>query len=169
MIKLAILAIALLSSCGAQIETIRGLDGKDGVKGDVGAPGRDGTDGHDGVGCSVQSVAPGIVAPNGGALITCGDTNTLVLNGIDGMDGQDGEDASPTAYSITELVDPCGDALNIYDEVLLKMGNGMLVASFSDNQNGKNTRLSVVVPGTYQTTDGSNCIFTVQNDNSVVW
>lgn len=156
-----------LSSCGdklvERVELIPGPQGPAGEKGDQGDRGSDGSNGQS---CTVQTVVPSVEAPAGGALILCGDSSVLLLNGVD---GEDGADAPQTPYSIVEVIDPCGDASGIYDEIIIRLGTDELVASFSDNANGKNTRLSLLVPGTYQTTDGSNCVFTVSGDLEVTW
>ena len=84
------------------------------------------------------------------------------LNGVNGANGTNGLDATvPEGTNITEVIDPCGDAIGIIDEVLLKLSNGQVLASFSENANGKNTRFSLIPTGSYVTTDGSNCHFTV--------
>lgn len=87
--------------------------------------------------------------------------------GIPGNDGQDGEDGVPGEAAILEVVDPCGDAPGIYDEVVLRLSNGQLLSSFSENSNGKNTRFSILTQGNYVTTDGSNCHFVVTPDGQV--
>lgn len=150
-----------------------GRDGTNGTNGTEGAMGSSGSDGESlegpqgpagtsGTSCTVTGAV-------NGALIQCGDNSILVLNGINGtdgtngQDGSDGQDAPPTSYTVVGLVDPCGDAPGIYDEVFLRLQNGMLIASFSDNSNGKNTRFSVLTPGSYSTTDGSNCYFSINN------
>lgn len=81
--------------------------------------------------------------------------------GVAGVNGTNGLDAD-TTYSVVEIVDPCGQQHpNGYDEVILKLGNGQYLASFSDNANGLNTRFGVLPPGNYRTTDGTNCNFTI--------
>lgn len=66
--------------------------------------------------------------------------------------------------SIVAVLDPCGDTAGVVDEVLLKLSNGQVLASFSDKANGKNTRFSILSENvTYQTTDGSNCTFKIVN------
>jgi hypothetical protein len=63
--------------------------------------------------------------------------------------------------NITEIVDPCGDGPG-FDEIFLRLGDGRLVASFSDNANGLNTRFSVLNPNDsqlYITTDATSCVF----------
>jgi len=92
-------------------------------------------------------------------------------NGLDGAAGKDG--VSPSIeYSIVDVVDPCGDAPGKYDELLLVLGNGTLVASFSDSSSGLNTRLVEIPDGTYNTTDNTGCTFTVSTAGStrhVTW
>jgi hypothetical protein len=142
-------------------------DGATGATGDTGATG---PQGPAGTSCSVQSVDPDpAVAPNGGALITCGTTSTLLLNGAPGAPGPQGEPgtpAPPTAYSVVAVIDPCGPSGG-FDEVFLRFANGSVVASFSDNSAGQNTRLSILVDGSFATSDGTNCAFTVTTDTSV--
>jgi mannitol-specific phosphotransferase system IIBC component len=66
---------------------------------------------------------------------------------------------------VTSMIDVCGDAPGIYDEVLLKTSQGSIIAYF---EQGNNRRLSVVPNGVFQVTDGSGCVFTVNNGN-VTW
>ena len=112
-------------------------DGQVGAKGDTGEQGvagldgQDGTNGHDG------------------------------LNGHNGTNGTNGLNAD-TTYQVIEIIDPCGaQQAQGFDEVILKLGNGKYLASFSDNANGKNTRFGLLPHGNYQTTDGTNCNFTI--------
>lgn len=75
---------------------------------------------------------------------------------------------------IDSLVDPCGNAPTVFDEVFIKVyrpstNSFTLVASFSENSNGKNTRFSVLpVGGPYVTTDGDNCQFSVAQDGHTI-
>lgn len=63
---------------------------------------------------------------------------------------------------IVEILDPCGDSANVYDEVLLKLKNGQVLASFSANSSGLNTRFSLLVFDVlYGTTDGTGCQFKI--------
>lgn len=89
------------------------------------------------------------------------------VNGTNGADGQDGEDAPVNPYDIATIVDPCGDANGVIDEILLRLNNNQIIASFTSS--GNNTRFALVPPGTYTTTDGSNCLFTVHSDGNVTW
>lgn len=71
--------------------------------------------------------------------------------------------------NISQVIDPCNDAPNKYDEVIFKMSNGTYVASFSDNASGLNTRFSVLPVGNYQSTDGTNCRFSVNANGTLTW
>lgn len=87
--------------------------------------------------------------------------------GPKGDKGDQGEAAEVSPYSIVSVLDPCGDAPGVVDEVLLKLSNGQVLVSFSASFNGHNTRLALLPPGTYSTTDGSNCIFTLHSNGTV--
>lgn len=113
-----------------------------------GIVGPKGDSGSDGKSCTVTQVA-------NGALISCPDgTSTAILNGTPGADGQP---APATAYTVTELVDPCGPQ-GAYDEVLLKLANGQILAHFAS---GAKQFLTIVPPGNYTSTDSTNCFFTI--------
>lgn len=58
------------------------------------------------------------------------------------------------------MIDPCGDQ-TAFDEVLLRLANGQLVAHFA---NGSLQFLSVIGPGNYVTTDGTSCYFSVDSN-----
>jgi len=118
---------------------------------------------------------------NEGALISCPDGTTTFIengqdgtngldgqNGTNGQNGQDGQDAVINGFTIVEIINPCGNSPSVYDEVFLKLSNGQIVTSFSDNANGNNTRFSVLEPGSYRTTDGDNCYFTVNSNGEIV-
>ncbi len=108
-----------------------------GAKGDSGAIGAPGVDGRDGV------------------------------DGVDGTDGLPGRDGRDGLDSIIEVIDPCGNATSKVDEVLLRLSTGELLVLFADNSSGKNPRLAIIESGTYVTTDGTNCVFTVDSDGQV--
>jgi hypothetical protein len=67
-------------------------------------------------------------------------------------------------YSITKIIDPCGDSAG-FDEVILKTGAGKLIAYF---ENGASRYLSVIPTGSYRTTDGTNCLFEVTSGGLVL-
>lgn len=179
-----LLLVLVMSSCGYQVpkdqcigsgtecnkqEVIRGEKGETGEQGPAGAPGQRGsdgntgapgvdgeagTDGADGSSCSATRVINGVE-------ISCTDGTHAVV--IDGAPGTDGEDAPPTAYSVVEMLNPCGTQSQ-FDEILLKTASGKWIAHFSS---GGNQFLTVITPGTYRTTDGTNCYFTLNNDGTI--
>jgi hypothetical protein len=133
---------------------------------------------------AVVSTAPTAAScSNGGVtLLTAVDTNDNgrldigsdsnimsqeICNGLDGQDGKDGLGVASSPYMTTELINPCGDASGVNDEVLLRLYNGIILASLSDKFNGNNTRLSVLSPGTYSTTDDDHCTFTITSDGQI--
>lgn len=131
-----------------------GEHGPDGIPGPRGEPGQPGQDGSS---CSASRYDNGIT-------ISCTDGTTAVLfNGTDGENGEDGEDAPPTAYSVVEMRDPCGDQAG-FDEILMRTAGGSWIAHFSS---GNNQFLTVLTPGTYVTTDQSQCYFTLNNDGTI--
>lgn len=87
--------------------------------------------------------------------------------GPQGAQGIPGINGVISDYQINRIEDPCGDAPGIIDEVLLILANGQVLVSFSENANGKNTRFSILPPGSYQTTDGSGCVFTITSSGDV--
>lgn len=101
---------------------------------------------------------------NDNGLVDAEDGNiqsSTICNGTNGTNGSNGTNAPPTPFTPVGLIDPCGDAAGIYDEVFIRLSNGTLLASFSDNVNGQNTRFAVITAGSYMTTDGSRCYFSV--------
>jgi len=135
--------------------------------------------GRDGASCSVSD----------DGLVTCGDSSyqippgdkgdtgdngergTTGSQGIQGIAGEQGDrgDKGDTAeipdFSIVEIIDPCGAAAG-YNEVLLRLKNGTLLAHYAS---GNNQFLVVVPPGSYRTTDGSGCRFSVDQNYNVTW
>lgn len=128
-----------------------GPTGPSGPAGPTGNTGPAGPQGPKGDSCTIQAVV-------NGALISCQDgTNVVILN------GEDGDDAPPTPYTVVSLVDPCGPQ-GSYDEVLMRLGNGQLMAHYA---NGSQQFLTIVGPGSYVTTDGTSCFFTIASDLSI--
>lgn len=143
------------------------------IEGKAGISGSNGVDGYN----SLVAMAPATSCSWGGSTILSGldmDRNGVldpseVSASSEICNGADGVDASVTAYTIVDVIDPCGDSPNVHDEVLLKLANGSILASFSDNSSGQNTRFSVIYQGSYVTTDGSGCHFQVQANGIVNW
>lgn len=161
--KLSLVLLVVLGGCGPDVYVVSGPVGKPGANG------------HNSL---VALVAGAPSCSNGGTTLLSGlDSNdsavldagevTFSADLCNGNDGAVGQDAPPTQFTPTGLVNPCGDAPGIYDEVFIKLANGTLIASFSDNANGNNTRFSVLTTGTYQTTDGDGCTFSVDGSGNI--
>jgi hypothetical protein len=71
-------------------------------------------------------------------------------------------------YTATAVIDPCGLYPGKINEVLLVLANGHILASFSDNASGLNTRFGLLTPGNYVTSDGTLCYFTIDADYKVI-
>jgi hypothetical protein len=177
--------IVMCSSCApARYESLgysegpqgpAGKDGSNGSNGVNGTNGINGANGQDGYSVVFSSVAATTCTNGGSVLLMAKDSNrngvldtsdtnlqaTTICNGVNGT-------TPPVPpMSIVAVLDPCNDAPGIFDEVLLKMQNGTIVASFSDNASGLNTRFSILGAGSYQTTDGSHCFFSVDGSGNL--
>jgi septal ring factor EnvC (AmiA/AmiB activator) len=71
-----------------------------------------------------------------------------------------------TQEGIVEFVDPCGDMLGQFDEVLLRTSSGKLVAYF---ESGSRRFLTILSPGSYRTTDAQRCNFSINPAGAVSW
>lgn len=133
-------AIALLALCGCS-----GADGTQGVQGLVGPSGTPGDN------CEVTTLVPPYPngAHNGGVLVTCPDSQALILNGVQGVPG--------TSVTPVQFCPNSTDYPNTFSEVGFCIG-GTLYASYSANGGF----LTEIVPGNYSS-DGinSSCSFTV--------
>ena len=118
-------------------EQIQGPAGADGAKGDS---------------CTVSTVPAG-------SLIQCEDgSSSLIYNGTDGEDGE-----SP----LLDIVDPCGQETQ-FDEVLLVYeidGQLVYIAYFQSGNNSRLAQLDEYI--NYQTTDGTNCQFRIEEGQLV--
>jgi hypothetical protein len=65
--------------------------------------------------------------------------------------------------TVTEVINPCGDQVGQYDEVLIKLSSGQVVAFF---EHGDKRFLSILDNGTYRTTDQQGCLFNI-NDGQI--
>lgn len=134
-------------TCGTQpsVDVLSGIDGSNGA------------DGVSGQNCIVDSLTNGLK-------VTCGSSAAYVY---------DGKDAPITPYSLVKEIQPCGPGSSPWKEVILCMAGGDLLASFSDNASGTNTRLSNIPQGNYIDTDASSCNFSVSidanNNSTVTW
>lgn len=153
-------------------------DGKDG---ETGAAGLAGSNGHSIVFTALA--ADTAICPAGGVTTLMAldihdtgaysslDPNQYAMTICNGENGQDGQNAALSAYTPVDVIMPCGNNA-AYKEILLRLFNGQLLASFSDDASGKNTRLSLLPDGSYVDTDSSQCTFTVSTSGhtrSISW
>lgn len=141
--KIIILLPIILVSCGQQeqptqrVEKVRVVEGPAGKDG---APGKNGRDGRDGVD---------------------GDKGNDGMNGRDGVDGKDGVDgvdgiSVPPVTGVRFCAEGVSSSFPEYGICI----DGDIYAVY---WSGKNSWLTKIVPGKYQTTtDFGNCTFTVQ-------
>lgn len=95
------------------------------------------------------------------AVICSGRDGTDGAVGAAGATGSRGPQGPAGPLMPVSLIRPCGASSSPWKEVLLCLADGTLLADFSDDASGRNTRLSLVPPGTYEDTDASGCIFVV--------
>lgn len=129
-----------------------GETGRTGPAGASGSNGKDGRDGADGATCQA------ITIPDG-TQVTCGHDVVVILNGRDGVNGTDGQDGADAQL---ELIDLCGNG----KEFLIRLPDGRILAHFVQDSN---QYFSVLGAGTYRSTDGMNCTFTVDADNQIYY
>jgi hypothetical protein len=90
--------------------------------------------------------------------------------GDSGKDGQSvqgpkGDTGKAGANSVVSLIAPCGVASSPWKEQIMCLTTGQLLASFSQNSAGQNTRFSLIGTGDYEDTDESGCNFHVDVDD----
>lgn len=161
LLTMGILLAGLLAACGYQSGDLdRALECADGCS-NPGTPDPTPTpppavDGKNGSSCTVRGTPDG-------AVILCEDGSNAVI--WHGRDYRPEQPAPLNRYEVSEIVDPCGKQAT-YDEVLLKLANGQLLAHYWGSGNSFITTIS---PGSYITTDGTACRFTVTPEGEVVW
>jgi len=139
-----------------------------------GPQGEAGFDGHDAL-IEVLPLAVSCVA-GGYSLLTATDSNSNGLidstdknySLVDVCNGVAGSNGAVGPSGILVIVDPCSDFPGVHDEVLIRLADDRLLASFSNNFNGDYTRFSILLAGNnFQTTDGSGCFFSVDVNNQL--
>jgi len=143
------------------------------IKGDAGS---NGLDGYNGLLSTLRFTSDASVcASEAGVFVKTGldmnRNNVLDLSEVQDSevvcDGANGEDAPNQQYGIVNIIDPCG-ASGGHDEVLLKLANGTIIASFSNNAAGNMTRFSILKAGVnYITTDNSGCFFSIDTNGNI--
>jgi len=77
-----------------------------------------------------------------------------------------GSTPAVAGYAPVEAIQPCGVSPG-FREVLLRLSNGRVLASLSNNAQGGMTRLAFLPDGTYMTTDSMNCRFLLSTDGQM--
>ena len=67
---------------------------------------------------------------------------------------------------VTAIIEPCGHVAGVYNETLLRLSTGALVAYF---EQGGNRFLTTFGAGSYRTTDSKGCNFTVNSIGKVCY
>lgn len=135
-------------------------------------------DGEAGASLAFQIItAPDDACPNGGSTIfvSFDENRSGVYNPLSDHQQStticNGTNASVAAYTPVAPIYVCGHQ-GSFDEVLLRLESGQILASFSAQANGQNTRLVFLPDGDYQTTDGRNCSFSIRTSHearSISW
>lgn len=101
-----------------------------------------------------------------------GDVGDTGSQGVQGDVGPAGPSGYSSPFTPVRVITPCGPSSSPYKEVLLLLYDGNLLASFSDNVSGYNTRLALIPDGSYVDTDASACHFTIStigNTRYIAW
>lgn len=127
--------------------------------------GRPGIDGAAAT-CSTQQLSNGsetICSDGSHSVVVNGSAGAKGDTGASGSNGTNGHDSPITPYSITDVLLPCG-AGGGYDEVLLRLGDGQLLAHFTE---GSREFLSILKPGNYVTASIPACYFSIDVNNNL--
>lgn len=127
-----------------------------------GRPGENGTAAT----CSTQQLSNGsetICSDGSHSVVVNGSAGVKGDTGASGSNGTNGHDSPITPYSITDVLLPCG-AGGGYDEVLLRLGDGQLLAHFTE---GSREFLSILKPGNYVTASIPACYFSIDAGNNL--
>lgn len=137
-IGVTLFLLAILTSCGKHTKTVY-------------VQGTQGPAGEQGQACHAESVT-------GGVNVICGDSANFIPNGTNGQDGKDG-----AFTGRIELVEVCPDIKpQSYMETILEL-DGEFMAYLAASQWNKQRLVKLEAGVTYQTTDGRNVQFQIDN------
>lgn len=103
------------------------------------------------------------------------DTNTGAYNNLSALiaslQGQVNSNVSQLIVlqnqnNVVEYLDPCGDYVNQYDELILKTSSGDYIAYFE--QGGKRFLTKLLRNTQYQTTDNQGCLFKIDTNGNLI-
>lgn len=138
-----------------------GANGSDGTNGTNGANGTNGN----GVAFAVVSASVEQCPTGGSTILMATDVGNTGVYSVTAANQQsmtvcNGQNASTPAYSPVEAIYACGENVP-YKEVLLRLNNGQVLGSFSNNTAGDMTRLAFLPDGNFMNTDNSGCQFSL--------
>lgn len=102
---------------------------------------------------------------------SCG-SDAQIVQGPAGASGTSGTSpspqptVSPDPFAVVAEIYPCNNT-GPNDEVIFQLANGQLIASLSHIFTG--SELTPLAPGSYYTSDGEHCHFTVNANGAVTW
>lgn len=145
-----------------------GVAGPQGPQGPQGLQGSTGFAGTNGLSIVVATVtATALQCPTGGQVILLAqDAKRTGIYDVNDPDQSSATICNGAAAAVTPFlpispIEPCGASSSPWKEVLLCLNNGSVLATFSANESGKDTRLAFIPAGAYLDTDDSNCLFNV--------
>ncbi len=146
-------------------------DGVRGQNGEVGPSGPAGSNGH--------SMVFQTLAASSEQCGSQGGTVILMALDVDGLGTYqphlpqatsatlcNGSTPAVASYTPVEAIQPCGSGPG-FREVLLRLSNGQVLASLSNNAQGDMTRLAFLPDGNYMTTDSMSCRFSLSSSGHV--
>lgn len=139
-----------------------------GSNGTNGANGVDGIDGQ-GVAFSVVNASVSVCPAGGSTIVMATDLGNTGIYDIAAPNQQsmtvcNGQNAAVPAYTPVEPIMACGDSV-AYKEVLLRLSNGQVLGSFSNDTGGTMTRLAFLPDGNFMNTDNSGCNFSLSTSS----
>lgn len=138
-----------------------GSDGKDGTNGADGTNGKDGN----GVAFAVVNASVQQCSSGGSTILMATDVGNTGIYDVTAPNQKsmticNGQNAVTPAYAPVETIQACGNNV-AYKEVLLRLSNGQVLGSFSNDTGGTMTRLAFLPDGEFMNTDNSGCQFSL--------
>ncbi|MBL7543876.1 MAG: hypothetical protein JNL11_08670 [Bdellovibrionaceae bacterium] len=140
-------------------------NGSNGVNGSNGSNGVDGN----GVAFAVVEASRAECSGGGSTILMASDVGNTGVYKIDAPNQQsmticNGVNAVLPAYTPVETIVACGNNVS-HKEVLLRLNNGQVLGTFSNDTGGTMTRLAFIQDGTFMNTDNSGCVFSLSTSS----
>jgi hypothetical protein len=139
-----------------------------GSNGNNGSNGSNGQNGN-GVAFTVVEASTQVCGNGGFTILMATDVGNTGVYSVEADNQQsmticNGANAAPTEYTAVDTILACGNNV-AYKEVLLRLQNGQVLGSVSNDTGGSMTRLSFLSDGTFMNTDDSGCVFTLSTSS----